>query len=235
MKFSICCIARDESLYRRMKKSFDINGFSGDEWFTFDNTSENRFEPYGVVNAVLRQASGEAVIFVHDDVALIEGGDDRRKLEQVLRSLEGQDDHWAVASNAGVGKSGIRMRVSSPHHTDWHANEEYPYRVDAVDEHFLVVRRDANIGVSHDMDGFHMWAADLCMHARLMGCSSYVVDFHVWHGGERIQRRGLPVAKACGGSWLGLEHQAQLFADRWGQKLGIDEWKTTCATIRFVR
>ena len=51
----------------------------------------------------------------------------------------------------------------------------------ALDKNFLVVRRDANLAVSADLKGFHLHGTDICIVARLLGYTAYVVDFQLRH------------------------------------------------------
>ena len=81
-----------------------------------------------------------------------------------------------------------RRRLSGPpgasHHGpawDNQFTEPLPRRVSGLDENFLVVRRDANLAVSADLKGFHLYGTDICIVARLLGHTAYVVDFHLRH------------------------------------------------------
>ena len=60
----------------------------------------------------------------------------------------------------------------------------FPARVSAVDENFIVVRRDANLAVSNNLRGFHLYGADLCIIAEILGYTCYAIDFHLERKGE---------------------------------------------------
>ncbi len=61
------------------------------------------------------------------------------------------------------------------------SKEKLPIRVGSLDENFIVVKRQANLALSHDMSGFHLYGTDLCIIADILGRTSYVVDFHLCH------------------------------------------------------
>ena len=51
----------------------------------------------------------------------------------------------------------------------------------ALDENFLVARRSANLCLSHDLSGYHMYGPDSCLMAQIAGYRCYVIDFHLRH------------------------------------------------------
>ena len=45
----------------------------------------------------------------------------------------------------------------------------------------FVVRRSALLSLSNDLEGFHLYGADLCLQGALAGRTAYVIDFHLTH------------------------------------------------------
>jgi hypothetical protein len=74
----------------------------------------------------------------------------------------------------------LALRLTDPHGDD-QFTERLPIKVRGLDENFLIVRRDANLAVSRDLHGFHLYGADLCIVAHFLGYSTYVIDFHLRH------------------------------------------------------
>ena len=66
---------------------------------------------------------------------------------------------------------------------------ELPAKVHTLDENFIVVRRAANLSLSHDLDGFHLYGTDLCLIADVLGGNRYVIDFHFAASGRRNNER----------------------------------------------
>lgn len=163
-----------------MRESFVHAGFGADcEYLFVDNTATNQLDGFAACNLLISRARGERIILVHQDVLL--DFDDRRVLDSRIQELEAMDPHWGVLGNAGSSKSGHPViRISDPHGANQHSGS-LPQEVESLDENLLIVRKDAAIGVSHDLGGFHLYAADLCLHARLLGLKCYVIDFHVRH------------------------------------------------------
>jgi hypothetical protein len=101
--------------------------------------------------------------------------------EARIKEIEYLDPYWAVLGNAGGSAPGrLFIRISDPHDGDT-SRGPFPARVSGLDENFLVVRRAANLAVSYDIAGFHLYATDLCLVADVLGWSSYVIDFHLQH------------------------------------------------------
>ena len=86
----------------------------------------------------------------------------------------------------------------------------YPVRVMSLDENFIVVRREANLALSHDLTGYHWYGAELCLLADILGWHAYVVEFYLLHkssgnadAGFRSMRRavGRKYARAFRPRW----------------------------------
>lgn len=179
--FSVCTLVTDESQYAQMVSSFVNGGFSPTdcEYLYIDNTQRNVFDAYVGYKHFLNEAAGEILIFCHQDVELL--SDDRRCLEARLEELENLAPDWAVCGNAGgIGLGLYSIRISDPHGAN-RSIGSFPSRVVALDENFLVVKRSANLAISRDLSGFHLYGADLCIIADILGYTCWVIDFHLSH------------------------------------------------------
>lgn len=178
--FSICTLVSRPDQYAAMLHSFEAAGFSaGCEYLAIDNSCSNVFDAFAGYNAFLLEARGEYVILTHQDVEL--AFDDRLVLEQRLRELTLIDPDWGLCGNSGgiaLGRNAIR--ITDPHGSDVQRGP-FPQQVVALDENFMVARRRANLCLSHDLAGFHMYGPDLCVLAETAGYRCYVVDFHLKH------------------------------------------------------
>jgi hypothetical protein len=56
-----------------------------------------------------------------------------------------------------------------------------PLKVTALDENFLLIKNEAYLKVSNDIQGFHLYATDLVLQAELSGYSSFVIPFNLTH------------------------------------------------------
>ncbi len=184
IKYSICTLVNDREEYESMVASFVAGGFSFDdcEYIYADNCSYNKYDAYRAYNTFLAAAAGEYIILCHQDVTLIHDG--RAELCRVIEEMDRLDPDWAILGNAGVKEDGgVALRISDPYGEDT-CRGQLPARVESVDENFIVVRRTANLAVSHDLFGFHFYGADLCIMASILGYRAYVVDFHLCHKGR---------------------------------------------------
>lgn len=179
-KFSICTLVTRTDEYAEMVQSFRDAGFDKDcEFLFFDNSESNIVEAYSACNRFLNSASGEFIILCHQDILL--NYDRRADLELKLAGLQALDPFWGVCGNAGGAGAGRRFaRISDPHGDDQRRGS-FPACVASLDENFIVVRRDANLALSRDLAGFHLYGTDLCLVADVLGWSAWVIDFHLTH------------------------------------------------------
>lgn len=181
IRFSICSLVTDLGEYAEMVESFRERGFGGPdcEFLYLDNSESNTFDAFAGYNLFLARASGDYLILCHQDILLLEQG--RPELERRLAELDALDPAWALCGNAGGVDGGrLAIRITDPHGAD-QSTGTFPARADALDENFIVARRDSNLALSHDLSGFHLYGTDLCIVADMLGRTAYVIDFHLRH------------------------------------------------------
>ena len=101
-------------------------------------------------------------------------------MDRAIHELNQIAPVWAVLGNAG----GVAADVVAARITDSAGDENtgcFPVQVSSVDENFILVRRSANLCLSHDLGGFHLYGADLCQLARIIGRSAWVINFNLFH------------------------------------------------------
>ncbi len=182
VRYSICTIVNDRAVYDAEIAQFRARGFSTAdcEYLFADNTVTNRYDAYEAYNLFLGEARGRYIILCHQDLVLLE--DDRTTLDRLLAGLDAHDPDWALCGNAGARPDGtLAIRITDPNTPDASIGGPFPTEVVGLDENFIVVRRDANLAVSHDLHGYHLYGSDLCIVADLLGRPAYVIDFHLRH------------------------------------------------------
>jgi hypothetical protein len=180
-RYTIATLVTDRAQYSAMLQSFRAGGFDDTlcEYVFVDNTGPLQTDAFHGLNALLNAAHAPTVILCHQDVRLLSDG--RSILDQRLADLTRCDPNWAVAGNAGgISPGRLALCITDPHGRDQRVGT-FPARVMSLDENFMIVRRDARIGFSNDLAGFHFYGADICLHAAHMGYTAYVIDFHLEH------------------------------------------------------
>ncbi len=222
LAFTIATLVTDPVQYDDMRATFAAAGFTEPdcEFLFIDNTGAEQTEAYRGLNLALTEARGRYVILCHQDVRLIAGADDRAVLEARLMDLDAHDPAWAVAGNAGGTATGrLAMRISDPHGADRRLGN-LPARVASLDENFIVVKRAANLAFSRDLSGFHLYGADLCTIADVLGWHAYVIDFHLRHLSPGNPDRSFKEAR-------------ESFRAKWARALRPRWVQTTCTLLRI--
>jgi hypothetical protein len=180
-RYTICTLVTKLQEYNEMVSSCVQAGFSPDlcEYLYINNIGQNVLDAYQGTNLFLKNAKGKYVIICHQDVLFNKSDIDN--LDERLKELDSRDPKWALAGNAGAaGPNHIVYHISYPNNI--HMNKgNYPVKVSALDENFLLVKNDAMLSVSSDLVGFHLYATDLCLHAELLGFTSYAIAFNITH------------------------------------------------------
>lgn len=213
--YSIATLVNDEQQYQAMLASFRAGGFAEPsvEFLAVRGAPS----AFAGLNAMLGAARGSHVILCHQDVRLLDQG--RAALDASLAGLAQRDPNWALAGNAGGAAPGrLAMRISDPHGRDRHLGA-LPARVMSLDENFIVVRASSGLRFSHDLDGFHLYGADICLVADVLGCSAWVVDFHLEHLSPGRKDRSFAQAEIR-------------FRAKWGRALRPRWMQTTCTLMR---
>lgn len=221
-RYTIATLVTNRAHYDALLASFRDGGFADSdcEYIFVDNTGPLQTDAYTGLNAALNAAHAPIVILCHQDVRLIDDG--RKVLDQRLASLTEHDPDWALAGNAGgVAPGRLALRITDPHGKDQRTGT-FPAKVASLDENFIVVRRDARIGFSRDLSGFHFYGADICLHAAHMGFSAYVIDFHLEH---------LSPGNSKDKSFAVAENQ---FRSKWSRAFTPRWLQTTCALVHIT-
>ncbi|MDU9002823.1 FkbM family methyltransferase [Sedimentitalea todarodis] len=183
IEFSFCSLVTKNAQYQAMVQSMVDRGFdeSCAEFLYIDNSASNQGDGYGGLNRLANHARGEFVVFCHQDVLALDGPE---RLREIIRELSEADPHWAVLGNAGLRGNEQFMFLNEQAVVFAAPQRERPEQVESLDENFILLRQDARLGFSCDLEGFHLYATDLVTQAKLRGFSSYAVDFRVEHLGK---------------------------------------------------
>jgi hypothetical protein len=95
------------------------------------------------------------------------------------------DPSWGLAGNAGGLRPGHRaLRITDPFGFNQNIGGPFPVRVETLDGNFIIVKKSSRLSFSNDLEGFHFYDADICLHADQYGYGIYVIDFHIEHLGQ---------------------------------------------------
>jgi hypothetical protein len=220
-RYTIGTLVTDRAQYAEMLASFRSRGFCDTdcEFLFVDNTQPLQTDAFRGLNALLNAAHAPVVILCHQDVRLL--NDNRAALDRRLSDLAKRDCNWALAGNAGGVSAGrLALCISDPHGKDQRIGQ-FPERVMSLDENFIVVRREARVGFSADLSGFHFYGADICLHASQMGYSAYVIDFHLEHLSPGKKDHSFAIAETA-------------FRAKWTRALTPRWVQTTCSLIHLT-
>ena len=186
-RYSICTLVTRTQEYLEMLNSFIEAGFTNDicEYLVVDNGRINKMDAYEGINSFLQRAQGEYIILCHQDILLTDTSS-RHLLDRQIAEMDARDDKWGVLGNAG-GASRLykRMAIKIAYPNGLiDLQGTVPQQVGCIDENFMLVKNSANLALSGDIGGYHLYGFDLCMVANHLGYTAWVIDFLLIHKSE---------------------------------------------------
>ncbi len=184
IKFSILTLVSKPLEYVAMVQSCVTAGFNTEdcEFLYIDNSERNVTDAYAGLNRLITEAKGKYLILCHQDILL--KYDNRAKLEQRIAELDILDNNWAILSNAGAADLKRVVYKLTVADEEFQKKGVLPCKVRSVDEHFMVMKKEANLGLSTNLKGFHLYGTDLCLQAAFRGYTAWIVDFHLYHASK---------------------------------------------------
>ena len=206
--FEIHTFVNDDALYARMRQSFINAGFDAE---AFARLTDSGSDPYTTITRIGCGSPARYPILCHQDVFTDQGAG-ATELLACLRALDVLDPGWVVAGNAGIMRSGRLIRRLVDRHGG-STGELLPLPVVSLDEDFLVFNPRNAPRCSAELKEFHLYGADVCLHALISGGSAYVIDFPVTHLG-RTGAAAHPESEY----WRVYEHSRKRFIAVWNDR-----------------
>jgi len=212
MNWSLIVAANDDTILKRCLTGSPCIGHARDV-----NVMRGFATAGAAYNAGMRQAAGDLLVFVHQDVYLPAGWD--RCLGEAIARLSHLDPAWAV-----LGVFGITRQLQPCGYLYCTASQKVlgrpfpePVKCVSLDEVVLVLRRSAGLSFDEQLPGFHFYGTDICLEAQQRGLGAYIVSAFCIHNAEGAEF--LPRA-----FWRGYFYLRR----KWRKKLPI---RTPCATV----
>jgi hypothetical protein len=183
LEFSFCTLVTKPEEYQKMLDSLEKSGFNSlnAEFLYINNAAANVFDGFSGLRHFLSLAKGKYIFLLHQDIVFFDNID---ILRNRLNELDKLDPNWAIAGNAGAREpKNYYIKVTDYKNNLFVKGDKLPAAVNSLDENLVIVKNEAQLTLSHDLNGFHFYATDLCQIAQNLGYTCYVIDFHVQHFG----------------------------------------------------
>jgi glycosyltransferase involved in cell wall biosynthesis len=176
MKFTICSAVNDNDVLQScLLSSPELSG-AGEIIIERGHASASQ-----AYNAAIDRAQNDIVILVHQDIYLPRGW--FQQLEGAINNLAKSGSEWGILGVYGVTSGGVYHG-----HLYCNAGEtvlghsfKVPVEVDSLDEVVLILKKSSGLRFDPAMKGFHFYAADICLSARLRGLKNYAIPAFCFH------------------------------------------------------
>lgn len=183
--FSIVTIINDQKMFEGFCTSLNKQKGVRVQLIPIYNLNNEFYSARKAYNSILDKCTGKYVIFTHPDIRM----ETPNTLSSIKQNLCELDSFGVVgAAGAVADNNNIENRIiySSIHHgkDKREAGEiiKKPMVVQTVDECFFIVDRKFIISNKFDeVDGWHLYAVELCLECILKKKNNYVVPMTLWH------------------------------------------------------
>lgn len=131
-------------------------------------------------NAAIDQSGNDLIVFVHQDVILLEPW--LSQLRDALAVLEAQDPDWGVIGCGGTAHDGHgRGHLYSSGLGVLGEPFQGPVPVRTLDEIVLILRKSSGLRFDNQLPHFHLYGTDICLRAEAAGKKNYVIPAFCLH------------------------------------------------------
>lgn len=185
--FSIVCVYNNKEILNEwLLNSLGMQNVKDYELIILDNTKGQFKSAAEALNVGGKKAKGSYIMFVHQDLKLIDG-DWLRKAERYVESI----GDLGIAGIAGMSNfedvNGERGRNVIFHGTDrkpWGNPISAAMEVQTLDEQLLIIPRNVFDVLKFDeisCNGWHLYGVDYALSVGNLGLKAYVLPLSVWH------------------------------------------------------
>ena len=188
---SVVCVYNDEHvLERRLLNSLNPQT-ARYEVLPVDNRNGRFANAASALNWGAKQATGNWVLFAHQDVALL-SPDWLSSAESILGRLDSVGWVGVAGLSADGEYRGFLRNCAALHGLPF----VKPSEVQTLDELLLIRRRDSSKAGYFDeaVPGWHAYGVDACCDATRRGEKNYVLPLPVWHDSAGVNLAGLDEA-----------------------------------------
>lgn len=179
----ICSYNKKDILESMLLPSLDKQEDVGIELSLIESSKENFKSAAAAYNKAVKETSSDFIVFVHQDISLI----DTKLLYKVCEYLS-KNNQTIVGLNGATYKNKKPIIYSNIYHgilnKTMGVRIDEPVEVETLDECFIAMKKDVLEDVIFDemvCDGWHFYAVDFCLSAKIIGYRSYVLPHIAQH------------------------------------------------------
>lgn len=183
--FSIVTIVNKPDLFDRFCKSLEMQTNVSYELIPIYNLNNEYKSARDAFNSVLNNCNGEYVVFTHPDI-IFETSNVLYTIKTYLNRIVDFGVIGAAGASADKYNKNVRVIYSNMVHGMNKKNAgikiDSIQEVQTVDECFFVLdRRYITETKFSELDGWHLYAVELCLQSILANKKNYVIPLKIWH------------------------------------------------------